>query len=112
MIGVPFCAGRNFLTDSCAEVVFWSPGRNLFEDDDLGVSDGSSKASQGAGNRPPFAPPGPSPANVTVTGAQLMPSFELDDLRESRKSVAVCPVKWNFCDILCGCPRADRLRGS
>src|SRR5215470_3433728 len=34
-----------------------------------------------------------------------------DGLRESRKSIAIGCVEVGLCDILCGCPRGDHLRG-
>ena len=37
--------------------------------------------------------------------------FEIDDLRESENLVAIAALNWALCDILCGCPRAARLRG-
>ena len=39
------------------------------------------------------------------------PNLEIDELRESRKSVAIGRLTWAFCDILCECPRGTRLRG-
>ena len=46
----------------------------------------------------------------TAIGEQVG-GLEIDDIRESRKSVAVPTWKRAVCDILCGCPRGCRRRG-
>jgi hypothetical protein len=35
--------------------------------------------------------------------------LDRDELRQSRKSVAIGLLTWSFCDILCECPRGTRL---
>ena len=38
--------------------------------------------------------------------------LEIDEIRESRKFVTIATLNRALCDILCGCPRGARLRGS
>jgi hypothetical protein len=50
---------------------------------------------------------------MTAIGREACPPCpKTDDLRESRKSVAIATLNRALCDILCECPRGTLLRGS
>jgi hypothetical protein len=59
-----------------------------------------------------LAPIGSSHGDGRLQAAPVTIRLEIDDFRESRKSVAIGRLTWALCDILCECPRGAGLRGS
>ena len=59
--------------------------------------------------------PAPPPILATISRAFTSgahPCLEIHEFRESRKFVPIAALNRALCDILCRCPRGNRLRGS